>query len=112
MPAGFVWCCGASTAPIAHVAAEAGISRQCLSKWKSRFDGLGEAGQADRASVPQRSSSQLVLALVAQIRREKWTARRIALELSGRGDVVSMATVGRWLVRLGINRRCDLDPDG
>ncbi|GIG34506.1 hypothetical protein Col01nite_36650 [Cellulomonas oligotrophica] len=24
--------------PIAHVAAEAGISRQCLSKWKARYD--------------------------------------------------------------------------
>jgi len=30
--------------PIAHVAAEAGISRQCLSKWKARFDELGEVG--------------------------------------------------------------------
>jgi len=27
--------------PIAHVAAEAGVSRQCLSKWKARFDDLG-----------------------------------------------------------------------
>lgn len=32
--------------PIAHVAAEAGISRQCLSKWKARFDELGEVGTA------------------------------------------------------------------
>ncbi len=30
------------TRPIAHVAAEAGVSRQCLSKWKRRFDELGE----------------------------------------------------------------------
>ncbi len=27
--------------PIAHVAAEAGVSRQCLTKWKSRYDELG-----------------------------------------------------------------------
>src|SRR5665647_1208243 len=38
--------------------------------------------------------------------------RQIALELRGRGHVVSVATVGRWLVRLGINRRRDIDPDG
>ena len=45
--------------PIAHVAAEAGISRQCLSKWKARFDELGEAGLADRSSVPHRSPGEL-----------------------------------------------------
>jgi len=102
--------------PIAHVAAEAGISRQCLSKWKARFDELGEVGLADRASVPHRSPTQLDPDLVAQIetwrRQDKWTARQIALELRGRGHVVSVATVGRWLVRLGINRRRDIDPDG
>jgi len=102
--------------PIAHVAAEAGISRQCLSKWKARFDELGEAGLADRASVPHRSPTQLDPDLVALIetwrRQDKWTARQIALELRGRGHVVSVATVGRWLVRLGINRRRDIDPDG
>lgn len=36
--------------PIAHVAAEAGVSRQCLSKWKARYDELGEVGLLDRAS--------------------------------------------------------------
>ena len=41
--------------PIAHVAAEAGVSRQCLSKWKARYDDLGEAGLVDRASVPHRT---------------------------------------------------------
>lgn len=42
------------TRPIAHVAAEAGISRQCLSKWKTRYDDLGEVVLLDRASVPGR----------------------------------------------------------
>lgn len=41
-----------SDRPIAHVAAEAGISRQRSSKWKARFDERGEAGLVDRASVP------------------------------------------------------------
>lgn len=102
--------------PIAHVAAEAGISRQCLSKWKARFDELGEVGLLDRACVPHASPTQLDADLVALIetwrRKDKWSARAIHLELGRRGHDVSVATVGRWLVRLGISRRRDIDPDG
>jgi len=102
--------------PIAHVAVEAGISRACLSKWKSRYDQLGETGLLDRSSAPHRSPTQIppeLVELIESWRREhKWTARQIAAELDRRGDRVSVATVGRWLVRLGVNRRADLDPDG
>jgi transposase-like protein len=56
--------------PIARVAAEAGISRQCLSKWKSRFEKFGEAGLWDRASIPHVSPTQLDPDLVALI--EGW----------------------------------------
>lgn len=102
--------------PIAHVAAEAGISRQCLSKWKSRFDEFGEVGLADRPCVPHASPTQLdgeLVALIESWRREhKWSARAIHLELARRGHEVSIATVGRWLVRLGISRRRDIDPGG
>jgi transposase InsO family protein len=102
--------------PIAHVAAEAGISRQCLSKWKNRYDALGEAGLGDRSSVPQTSPTQLDAAVVEQIetlrRTRKWSARRIAIELSTQGVKVSATTVGRWLVRLGLNQRRHLDPTG
>src|SRR5690625_2088808 len=35
--------------PIAHVAAEAGVSRACLSKWKARYDAEGIDGLLDRA---------------------------------------------------------------
>jgi len=102
--------------PIAHVAAEAGVSRQCLSKWKARFDELGEVGLADRASVPHASPTQLpaeVVALIECWRREhKWSARAIHLELARAGHHVSVTTLGRWLVRLGISRRRDIDLDG
>lgn len=102
--------------PIAHVAAEAGVSRQCLSKWKARYEALGEAGLVDRASVPHHSPTQLapeVVDVIQRWRRErKWTARQIALELTQDGHTVSVGTVGRWLRRLGINRRKHLDPDG
>ena len=53
--------------PIAHVAAEAGVSRQCLSKWKARYVRLGEAGLLDRSSVPHCSPAQLDPDVVAQI---------------------------------------------
>lgn len=102
--------------PLAHVAAEAGISRQCLSKWRARFDDLGEVGLLDRASVPHASPPQLdgdVVALIESWRRDhKWSARAIHLELARRGHKVSVTTVGRWLVRLGISRRRYIDPDG
>lgn len=102
--------------PIAHVAAEAGVSRQCLSKWKARYDELGEVGLLDRASVPHASPTQLPVELVEQIERwrrdHKWSAREITRELHRHGHRVSATTVSRWLVRLGINRRRDIDPDG
>ena len=102
--------------PLAHVAAEAGISRQCLSKWKNRYQRLGEVGLLDRSSAPTRSPAALDPALVARIedlrRSRKWSARLIAAELNDQGHQVSVATVGRWLARLGISRRRDLDIDG
>ena len=102
--------------PLAHVAAEAGISRQRLTVWRQRYRALGEAGLLDRPSVPHTSPSQTpdhVVELIETWRRErKWTARQIAAELTADGHQISIATVGRWFVRLGINRRRDLDPDG
>ena len=43
---------------IAHVAAGAGISRQCLSTWYRRWQQFGEDGLHDRSSRPQRSPYQ------------------------------------------------------
>ena len=41
--------------PICHVAAEAGVARQTLAKWHSRWCVSGEAGLVDRSSRPLRS---------------------------------------------------------
>lgn len=43
-------CSGPGARPIAHVAAEAGISRQCLSKWINRYRRLGAEGLFDGSS--------------------------------------------------------------
>jgi transposase InsO family protein len=102
--------------PLAHVAAEAGVSRACLAKWRARYRQLGEAGLTDRSSAPARSPSQLpddLVARIEQLRRDrKYSAARIALELGLDGHQVSVRTVGRWLARLGINHRRHLDTDG
>lgn len=102
--------------PIAHVAAEAGVSRACLSKWKARFETDGVAGLEDHSSAPHLRPNQLdptVVDLIEQWRRDKhMTARAIRTELAIHGHHVSLATVGRWLKRLGISRLRDLDPDG
>ncbi|WP_207128689.1 helix-turn-helix domain-containing protein, partial [Actinocatenispora comari] len=41
-----------ATRPLAHVAAEAGVSRACLTKWKRRYQAEGPAGLLDRPSAP------------------------------------------------------------
>jgi hypothetical protein len=80
-----------------------------LSNWKSRYDTLGEVGLLDRSSAPHTSPTQLPDEMVARIealrRERKLPACLIALQLAGEGVVVSQATVARWLVRLGLDRR-------
>lgn len=104
------------TRPIAHVAAEAGVSRACLSKWVNRHRQLGDDGLLDRTSRPHRSPSQTPPEVITQIeklrRKHKWSARLITAELHERGITISQATVGRWLQRLGLNQRRHLDIDG
>lgn len=102
--------------PIAHVAAEMGISRACASKWVNRFRRFGEIGLEDRSSTPSRQPTATpaeVIAVIEAMRRDrKWSAARIAFELNVRGVVISRRTVSRQLVALGLNRRTFLDPGG
>jgi len=102
--------------PIAHVAAEMGISRACASKWVNRWRREGAAGLHDRSSTPRRqptaSPPEVVARIEAWRRERKWSARRIAHELERRDAPVSVRTVSRILERLGVNRRRFLDPDG
>lgn len=90
--------------PIAHVAVEAGVARQTLSKWIGRYRRHGEQGSADRRSAPVSCPNQIPADAVARIedlRREyKYSPRLIAAELAAEGRPVGVATVHRWLVRL------------
>ena len=104
------------TRPIAHVAAEMGISRACASKWVHRYRLHGDTGLEDRPSVPHSqptATPPVVVARIEQLRRDKkWSARRIQLELTNEGVSVSTRTVGRVLERLGLNLRRFIDPNG
>lgn len=101
--------------PIAHVAAEAGVSRQCLSKWVHRWRADGEDGLHDRSSRPTVNPTATPTAVVERIvamRKRKWSARRIALELRSEDVTIAVCTVTRILARHQLNRLDHLDVDG
>lgn len=104
------------TRPLAHVAAEMGISRATASKWVGRYRRFGEVGLHDRASTPIRqptaTRNEVVVMIEAMRRHHKWSASRIAFELDQRGISVSRRTVTRLLAHLGLNRRKIIDPTG
>lgn len=102
--------------PIAHVAAEMGVSRACAGKWVGRYRQFGEMGLHDRPSTPHHQPTATDPAVVDRIeklrRTRKWSARRIAHELAADGVMVSVRTVSRHLAGLGLNRRRFIDPNG
>lgn len=104
------------TRPIAHVAAEMGISRATASKWVNRHRRHGELGLVDRSSAPHHQPSATPVDVVTRIeemrRAHKWSATRIAHELAVDGIVISRRTVTRHLAALGLNRRKFIDPNG
>lgn len=104
------------TRPIAHVAAEMGISRACASKWVNRFRRYGELGLQDRSSSPRRqptaTATDAIIAIEELRRTRKWSATRISFELNELGSKISRRTVSRYLVALGLNRRRFIDPAG
>jgi transposase len=104
------------TRPIAHVAAEMGISRACASKWINRWRRYGELGLVDRSSAPRRSPRATPAWVIKRIetwrRTRKWSATRITLELAELGYRINRRTVTGHLTRLGLGQRRFLDPCG
>ncbi len=101
--------------PVAHVAAEAGISRRCLAKWHARWAEAGSAGLLDHSSAPNSSPGQTdpeIEHLVELLRRQtKYGAARISAVLRDQHRItLAPVTVHRILVRKGISRVSDLDP--
>jgi transposase InsO family protein len=95
--------------PVAHVAKELGVSRQCAHRWVARYDSDGEAGLADRSSRPHHCPTRTP----ARAERRVLAARtRLRCGPAGlaRHTGVPAATCGRILRRHGVPRLADCDP--
>ncbi len=90
------------------VAEAAGVCRRTVRKWVDRYRREGLAGLQDRSSRPHRlhrPTPQAVIEEIERLRRQRWTGKQIAVEVS-----VSPATVSRVLRRLGLNKLNALEP--
>ena len=90
------------------VACALGVSERTVYKWRKRYRDHGLAGLQDRSSRPLLSPARTRAAIeeqVVKLRRERRTFDRIAKQVC-----ISRATVGRILMRHGLNRWRDLEP--
>lgn len=62
--------------PVAHVAKELGVSRQCAHRWIARYRAEGDAGLHDRSSRPHRCPRRTPAALEQQVLDLRRTQRR------------------------------------
>ncbi len=95
--------------PIAHVAAEMGVSRQCGHRWVARFDAEGWDGLRDRSSRPRSCPTRTpveVEAVVLACRDAQRIGRDRVAEVTG----VPARTVSRILTRHGRPPLAVLDP--
>jgi len=94
--------------PLAHLAAEAGISLRMAYKWLSRYRSGGAAAVVNRRSVrrsEQRTLDPKNLQRAVALRHELCTLRRIARLLA-----LALSTVGRTLKAMGLGRLKHLQP--
>lgn len=95
--------------PVAHVARELGISRQCGYRWVRRYAAEGPAGLADRSSRPHRTparTSPQAEARVIAARRELRRGPAFLAEVTG----VPARTISRILHRAGEPALAACDP--
>ena len=95
--------------PIAHVAREMGLSRQCGSKWVARYDAHGWAGLLDRSSRPHhqpRRTSDELEQLVLDERLDDPAGPEVLAARTG----VAARTITRILRRHDRPRLADCDP--
>ncbi|MGW6786494.1 IS481 family transposase [Streptomyces sp. NPDC054987] len=94
--------------PVAHVAAEMGISRPTAHKWVRRWRAEGEAGLHDRSSRPGTTPHRTPPAVEARVCRLR-TGRKLGPARIGPIVGLPASTVHRILVRHGLNRLAWLD---
>jgi transposase-like protein len=89
--------------PVAHVAAEMGISRPTAYKWWRRFAAEGYEGLVDRSSRPRRCPHQTSRVLERRVERLRRSRKLGPARIGGILDMAP-STVHRVLVRSGLNR--------
>jgi transposase InsO family protein len=93
---------------LAAAAEAAGVSERTAGKWVARFRTEGRAGLLDRPSAPHRRPRRTPpdrLAAIEALRRLRLTGAQIAVKLG-----MPLATVSRWLKRIGLGKRSRLEP--
>ncbi|MEU8972890.1 IS481 family transposase [Streptomyces monashensis] len=94
--------------PVAHVAAEMGISRPTAHKWVRRWRAEGDAGLADRSSRPLTTPHRTTATTEAAVCRLR-TERKLGPARIGPILNLPASTVHRIPVRHGLNRLAWLD---
>jgi transposase InsO family protein len=93
---------------LSAAAEAAGVSERTARKWVTRFRAEGRAGLLDRSSAPHRSPRRTPpdrVAMIESLRRLRLTGAQIAVKLG-----IPLATVSRWLKRIGLGKRSRLEP--
>jgi len=94
--------------PVAHVAAEMGVSRPTAYKWWNRWLEEGLEGLVDRSSRPRSCPHQTPAALEEQIAELRRTLKLGPVRIGAMLGVPA-STVHRVLCRLGLNRLSWMD---
>jgi transposase InsO family protein len=98
--------------PVAHVAAELGVSRQTAYKWWGRWRREGEVGLRDRSSRPRTSPTRTPRRVEQRVERLRRRCKRGPARIAGALEL-NPSTVHRILCRQGLNRLAWLDrPSG
>ncbi|WP_159791551.1 IS481 family transposase [Puerhibacterium puerhi] len=94
--------------PVAHVAAEMGVSRTTAWRWWRRYQQQGRAGLVDRPSRPRTCPHRTPACTETRIRIWRHLARRGPVDLARRVGIPA-STVGRVLARhhTPLLRECD-----
>ena len=95
--------------PVAHVAKEVGVSRQCAHRWVARFDAEGWDGLRERSSRPRSMPTRTPAAIEATVIAARQQLRQgpvFIAEATG----VPERTVTRILRRAGLPRLAECDP--
>ena len=95
--------------PVAHVAKELGVSRQCAHRWINRYREAGEAGLVDRSSRPHRCPRRTPLEVEQRVLQLRRVERR-GQDWLGPELGIPARTVGAILRRHQVPLLCECDP--